>query len=102
MQPHDLLGVQPGSSSDEVKTAFRSYARRHHPDRGGERGALEAGIDAYRRLIGARPPAVHRHQVVFHRRARGLQRLGVAWSGRRKRRRRPARVVYRPPRTIRR
>ncbi|POY71118.1 hypothetical protein BMF94_5875 [Rhodotorula taiwanensis] len=30
------LGISPGSSETEVKTAFRSLARLHHPDKGGD------------------------------------------------------------------
>ncbi len=30
--PHDVLGVEPGASAEEVRAAWRSLARRHHPD----------------------------------------------------------------------
>ncbi len=30
--PHDVLGVEPGASPEEVRAAWRSLARRHHPD----------------------------------------------------------------------
>src|SRR5450759_2384893 len=30
--PHAVLGVEPGSSPDAIKAAWRSLARRHHPD----------------------------------------------------------------------
>lgn len=30
------LGISPGSSETEAKTAFRSLARLHHPDKGGD------------------------------------------------------------------
>jgi hypothetical protein len=30
--PHDILGVEPGASSEEVRAAWRALARQHHPD----------------------------------------------------------------------
>ena len=30
--PHDVLGVEPGASPEEVRAAWRSLARQHHPD----------------------------------------------------------------------
>jgi DnaJ domain len=30
--PHVVLGVEPGASPDDIKAAWRSLARRHHPD----------------------------------------------------------------------
>ena len=72
MQPHEVLGVGPGASRPEVTDAFRRFALRHHPDRGGDPDRFQAGVDAYRRLVGSdragrtRPG---RADVVFHRRA---------------------------------
>ncbi len=31
--PYDVLGVSSSSTLDEIKTAFRNLARRHHPDK---------------------------------------------------------------------
>ena len=68
MQPHELLGVRPGASAADVTDAFRRFALRHHPDRGGDPATFQAGVDAYRRLAGRhRAPA----NVTFHRRRRG-------------------------------
>jgi len=30
--PHDVLGVEPGASPEEIRAAWRSLARQHHPD----------------------------------------------------------------------
>jgi preprotein translocase subunit Sec63 len=72
--PHEVLGVRPGAPRREVATAFRRYAARHHPDRGGDRTRFQAGVDAYRSLTdqNSRPAAATgpRADVVFHRRPR--------------------------------
>ena len=72
MQPHEVLGVRPGASRSEVTEAFRRFALRHHPDRGGDATRFQAGVDAYRRLVGSRPPSTPRPaaDVVFYRRRR--------------------------------
>lgn len=70
MQPHELLGVRPGAARAEVTDAFRRFALRNHPDRGGDPSQFQAGVDAYRRLSRVRA------DVVFHRRTRpGLRSI---------------------------
>lgn len=69
MLPHDILGVRPGASEAEITAAYRRFVRRHHPDHGGDRSRFEAGVEAYRRLVGNRPSASRSAaaDVVFHR-----------------------------------
>ncbi|MDQ3643655.1 MAG: J domain-containing protein [Actinomycetota bacterium] len=74
--PHEVLGVCPDATAPEVTDAFRRFALRHHPDRGGDTGRFQDGLEAYRRLTGSGPP-VRRGapgrssaDVVFHRRTR--------------------------------
>jgi len=75
-QAHELLGVRPGAGRGEVAEAFRRFALRHHPDRGGDPVRFQAGVDAYRRLAGARRGQFTSANVVFHRRSRpGVQTL---------------------------
>ena len=73
MQPHEVLGVRPDASPSDVTDAFRRFALRNHPDRGGDPSHFQAGVEAYRRLAGHhRAPA----NVTFHRRRRaGLPSL---------------------------
>jgi hypothetical protein len=79
---HDVLGVRPGATPDEVTRAFRRFALGNHPDRGGDPARFQAGVDAYRRLTVGHPDRP-RADVVFHRRARpGLSTL-MRLAGRR-------------------
>lgn len=76
--PHDVLGVGPDAAVPEITDAFRRFALRHHPDRGGDPERFQEGLQAYRRLTGStasirtRPGATGPSgaDVVFHRRAR--------------------------------
>jgi hypothetical protein len=47
-----LLGLEPGSSTDEIESAFRRAARRHHPDVGGDPEEFRAIVDARNFLLG--------------------------------------------------
>lgn len=74
----NLLGVSPDADRQEIKAAFRRYARRHHPDVGGDPARFQAGVEAWRALVGF-PKGVHRQNVVFYRRKRRLRFLSVCW-----------------------
>ena len=39
--PYSVLGVLPGASDETIATAYRSLARRHHPDIAGEGGTRQ-------------------------------------------------------------
>jgi hypothetical protein len=47
-----LLGLPPGSSEDEIVSAFRKAARRHHPDIGGDPARFRAILKARNLLLG--------------------------------------------------
>ena len=70
MEAHEVLGLRAGASRSEVTDAFRHFALRHHPDRGGDPSRFQAGVDAYHRLTGTGPARRAAADVVFHRRAR--------------------------------
>jgi hypothetical protein len=48
-----LLGLAPGSSDDQIESAFRKAARRHHPDVGGDPAKFRELVDA-RNLLSTR------------------------------------------------
>lgn len=47
-----LLGVPPGSSDRAIESAFRKFARRHHPDVGGDADKFRAVLAARNFLLG--------------------------------------------------
>jgi curved DNA-binding protein len=68
--PYKRLGILPGATLDEVRSAYRRLARRHHPD--AARHATPSGVDfqqvheAYRTLVDAaqRPARKHQHATL--------------------------------------
>jgi hypothetical protein len=47
VDPHAVLGLDPGATPDEVQRAYRALAKRFHPDRAGEgAGELMVSINA--------------------------------------------------------
>ena len=61
-----LLGVEPDAHADEVKHAFRQYARTHHPDHGGDPRRFDDVLTAREVLLqspaGGRPRAFVKHE----------------------------------------
>jgi hypothetical protein len=47
----EQLGLEPGASRPEVERAWRHFALRHHPDRGGDMAAFVSGQQAYDTII---------------------------------------------------
>jgi hypothetical protein len=48
--PFEVLGVDAESDTEEIRLAYRTAARRHHPDRGGDATTFARITDAYRVL----------------------------------------------------
>jgi hypothetical protein len=94
VNPHEVLGVRPGASPDEVRAAWRRRARATHPDRGGDEEAFSEVLEAYRRLTGERSPRVPGSgvPVVFFR-SRGATARASRWLRRRRAGRSSSRVV---------
>lgn len=50
MNYYNTLGIQQTASEDEIKTAYRKMAMKHHPDRGGNEQKFKQIEEAYRIL----------------------------------------------------
>ncbi len=48
--PYHTLGLKPGATAGEIRSAFRRLARKHHPDKGGDTAHM-AEINAAYELI---------------------------------------------------
>ena len=59
-----LLGVEPDANVEDVKNAFRQYARTHHPDHGGDRKRFDDALDGSCRCC-CGPLRRQRRQRVF-------------------------------------
>jgi hypothetical protein len=85
VNPHEVLGVRPGASPDEVRAAWRRRVLATHPDRGGDEAAFAEALEAYRALGGG--PADGRRgsevPVVFFRRSGPAARAARWWRRRR-------------------
>jgi len=88
MTPHEVLGLRPGATPVEVRTAWRRIAADTHPDHGGDPDAFARAFDAYRRLRAAAPRGV----VTVAPRS-GALGLGLRWLRRRRQRSRHPRVL---------
>lgn len=47
---HDILGIEPNASKDDIKKAYRKMAGRYHPDKGGDTVKFQEIQEAYERL----------------------------------------------------
>src|SRR5512135_228930 len=78
--PHRVLGLAPGASLNEIRSAYRRLVKQYHPDAAGERAlprflaiqaAYEQLVDAEGRLRPAAPPRSQPRP--------GTPRPGYAW-----------------------
>lgn len=54
MDYYKILGIKRGSTTEEIKQAYRSLAMKHHPDRGGDEKRFKEISNAYENLIDPR------------------------------------------------
>lgn len=50
--PYNVLGLQQGADTAAVKTAWRQFAMKNHPDHGGDEATFKKGLAAYSLLAG--------------------------------------------------
>jgi hypothetical protein len=64
VDPHAVLGLEPGASPDAVQRAYRALAKRFHPDRAGEAaGEMMISINAAYDLLRERLEQEHESRV---------------------------------------
>jgi DnaJ-class molecular chaperone len=68
MNYYDVLGLEPTCSPTEIQTAYRSKAKQHHPDSGGDVDTFHAVAEAYEVL---KDP--HKRAQFDHRNARKIR-----------------------------
>ncbi len=51
---YELLGLSSDASEDEVKSAFRNMAKKHHPDKGGDEEKFKEINEAYQILTNSK------------------------------------------------
>ncbi|ADB60087.1 heat shock protein DnaJ domain protein [Haloterrigena turkmenica DSM 5511] len=57
MESHyEVLGLSPTADEREVRRAYRTLLKEHHPDQGGSRERFLRIKEAYEALVGERPP----------------------------------------------
>jgi curved DNA-binding protein CbpA len=80
--PYRVLGLQPGASLNEIRSAYRRLAKLHHPDAGGERSlprflSIQAAYEALAAGGGADPDRVRATRDAGRaRRARPAEQTG--------------------------
>lgn len=64
MDYYKILGIAPTATPEEIKTAYRKLAMKHHPDRGGDPGQFQEITTAYNTLsdVGKRAQYDNPHQ----------------------------------------
>ena len=62
--PYDVLGVDAGSSDEEIKTAYRRLAKKHHPDAGGDEKQFAEISNAYENIKDADARFNHEQQKI--------------------------------------
>jgi DnaJ-class molecular chaperone len=76
MSPWDVLGLPPGASPEEIKKAYKTLAKKHHPDKGGDPEEFKRINKAYEEALNPPPPDFF-HQPQHHQQ---IRRGNSAWT----------------------
>lgn len=66
INPHQVLGIEEGSSITEIKMAYKKLSRVHHPDKGGSEELFHIINEAYIKLLNEYDQQ-HEHEVKIKR-----------------------------------
>ena len=58
MKAYSIFGLQPTATDEEVKKAYRKFARIHHPDKGGNPEEFQKYTKAYEIILNMRHPSI--------------------------------------------
>lgn len=61
----NILGVDPGATEDQIRTAYKKLAMQHHPDRGGDQTRFQEIQEAYSTLTDSQKRAEWENQKQF-------------------------------------
>lgn len=65
MDPYAVLGISYSATPDQIKSAFRKLAHKHHPDKGGDAEKFKQISAAYN-AIKDKKPAPQQHEMRRH------------------------------------
>jgi len=68
----NILGIQSTASEDEIRTAYKRLAMKHHPDRGGDQTTFQDIQEAYSVLSDPNKKAQWEHQQQFNQNGGGF------------------------------
>jgi curved DNA-binding protein len=65
MNYHDILGVKPGATPEEIKSAYKKLVKKHHPDLGGDPEEFKRINEAYEKLSNPQPQQQFNNESSF-------------------------------------
>jgi hypothetical protein len=65
LDPHAVLGIAPGASSEEIRDAYRTKTKKHHPDHDGDEWAFRVVVRAYE-ILSTVPESARHSPVTPH------------------------------------
>ena len=75
---YDILGVSEDASNEQVKNAFKSIAKKEHPDRGGDEAKFKEANEAYDTLKDTKKR--QEYDIIVYNRLTNCQRLVLFFS----------------------
>ena len=77
---YNILGIQPNASEDEIRSAYKKLAMKHHPDRGGDQAVFQELQEAYSTLTDSQKRAQWEQQRAFGHEHHGQGGFGFSFN----------------------